>query len=87
MGADNTIFWLTMMGETSADNAETIKVTDTGHLNEPGSIGSQLRGEASSQFRSITSTRINERKLLRKLDWHLLPFFSFLFLLSFLDSE
>lgn len=28
---------------------------------------------------------VDERKLMRKLDWHLIPWLSFLYLLSFLD--
>jgi hypothetical protein len=29
---------------------------------------------------------VDEAKLLRKLDWHLIPFFSLMYLLAFLDS-
>ena len=45
-------------------------------------------GEASPvQAKEEGVDVIDEKKLLRKLDWHLVPGLTFLFLLSFLDRS
>jgi hypothetical protein len=34
----------------------------------------------------VDTSSVDERRLLRKLDWHLIPWLSFLYLLSFLGT-
>lgn len=62
----------------------TIEKNDTVDSKESAKI--DLVEDVKDSSVSSTST-IDEDKLLRKLDWHLLPFFSILYLLSFLDSK
>ena len=43
------------------------------------------KGGAKAFNAKIDTSEVNEVKLLRKMDWWLLPWLSFLYLLSFLD--
>lgn len=42
---------------------------------------------SDSDTEAIAQSRVNEKALLRKLDWRLLPAVSVLYLLSFLDRS
>ena len=42
--------------------------------------------EAAQYVGNAELQEVDGQKLLRKLDWHLIPWFSLLYLLSFLDS-
>lgn len=73
---------------------ENARAMDSKHsLSEDG----QGDGKLSSEDRAVgidgqmfgdeDNLEVDGSKLLRKLDWHLIPWFSLLYLLSFLDSK
>jgi hypothetical protein len=49
--------------------------------------GADLDPASASELEDLGSGAVNERSLLRKLDWRLLPAVGILYLLSFLDRS
>ena len=64
------------MAQVTKESVVDEKVKDSPKLDQTQTSGSD-----------IESTGVNEKALLRKLDWRLLPAVSVLYLLSFLDRS
>ncbi|KAF8641172.1 hypothetical protein AX17_000807 [Amanita inopinata Kibby_2008] len=55
-------------------------------MEKPDSLASQTQAVKESLYRpDVDVSHIDERKLIRRIDWHIIPWLSILYLLSFLD--
>ena len=64
----------------------TAKMATVDHEKQPYVVD-KLGGSGSNSENSGEALGVNESKLLRKIDWHIVPGVTLLYLLSFLDRS
>ncbi len=68
---------------SSSDEKARIERVDNVDADVEGSVDPRIHPEVYNAH--IDTSGVDEKKLMRKLDWWLVPWLSFLYLLSFLD--
>ena len=63
------------------------KASEEFHENISATVQDENTEKPPSSKSGIDISNVDERKLLRKLDWQLIPWLTFLYLLSFLDRS
>ena len=67
----------------------SISPTTSDHLSDKEAASLQVQAESKSKVpiynAHVDVSEVNERELMRKIDWTLIPWLSLLYLLSFLD--